>query len=116
MHLLFKLEDFFIVVKNFLTKKTSEDDAYLLLNWLQKIAGEFNTNQVVEAKNFEYFWLDIKDSVKNQILTNDFSKYSDCLERKLAEIVEPELYEAQQFARKDGDAKYVIEKAIDALS
>ena len=116
MHLLFKQEDFFLLVRNYLKEKTSEDDAYLLLNWLQKIAGEFKTSEIVEAKNFQYFWLDIKELVKNRILTNDFSKYSDCLERKLLEIVEPELYETQQLARKEGDVLDLIDRATEALS
>ncbi len=110
------LIDFFDLIDQYLTRHQNENGAYLVLYWLEKVAGEFKASEGVYAQNFQEYWLDRKANLKKLALTDDFQKVSTCLEKKLEQILNPDGWGMSLTARELGEIRPIIKRAMISLS
>lgn len=107
MELVLKIRKLFETFEKILEKETDENEIYSMLSWLSSISGEFNSNQVCEAKEFEYRWLEIKNRLKEIALTNDFEKAQNIIKQNL------EQNESLFTEKKYGQLEILIDNASE---
>ena len=103
-----RINQLFSEISFYLQKEANENAAYAILNSIECLATQFRPDQICEAKNFQYRWEEMKQSLKELALTSDFEKYSKGIDQMLEEILEPEKWEDKLESRKNGS----IEKEI----